>query len=113
MAKEESDASKLEWKYLQEPVARDLATDPKGVSAQKRVPKKMREIPEFYFLPRRSLLFNLTFYGACIAGGIGAGMLVEKWINKKVAGNGSPSSVYHLNALIGCSDCKTYMHRYI
>ncbi|KAL1567639.1 Dihydrosphingosine phosphate lyase [Salvia divinorum] len=70
---------------MQETVASDSS---KGVSAQKRFPKKMREIPDSYFLPRRSLSFNLTFFGACIAGGIGAGMLLQKWINKKVAEDG-------------------------
>jgi hypothetical protein len=28
----------------------------------------------------------LLFCSACIAGGVGAGMLVEAWINKKVKG---------------------------
>ncbi|KAG6385153.1 hypothetical protein SASPL_153981 [Salvia splendens] len=71
---------------MQEAVASDSS---KGNSAQKRVLKKMRKVPDsYYFLPRGSLSYNLTFFGACIAGGIGAGMLLQKWINKKVAEDG-------------------------
>ena len=40
---------------------------------KKRLPKKIRQIPECYFLPRRSLPSAIAFYGACIAGGVGAG----------------------------------------
>ncbi|MBA0549267.1 hypothetical protein Golob_020309, partial [Gossypium lobatum] len=28
----------------------------------------------------------IAFYGACIGGGIGAGMLLEVWINNKIKG---------------------------
>lgn len=90
MAKEEKDMSQLDWKNIQEPVAGDSG---EGISAKKRQPKRIRQIPDYYFLPRRSLSYNLCFYGACIAGGIGAGMLIEIWINKKVKGNGSSSSL--------------------
>lgn len=49
---------------------------------KKRLPKKIRQIPDYYFLPRRSLPSVIAFYGSCIAGGIGAGMLLEIWMNK-------------------------------
>ncbi|PWA47440.1 hypothetical protein CTI12_AA451530 [Artemisia annua] len=32
----------------------------------------------------KSMLANIAIYGPCIVGGIGAGMLTEIWINKKV-----------------------------
>ncbi|RHN53531.1 hypothetical protein MtrunA17_Chr5g0396831 [Medicago truncatula] len=50
----------------------------------KRLPKKVRNIPDHYFLPRYPLSHTLLFCGACIAAGVGAGMLVESWIDKKV-----------------------------
>ncbi|KAI3858416.1 hypothetical protein MKX03_033962 [Papaver bracteatum] len=53
---------------------------------KKRLPKKVRQVLEYYFLPRRPLSVILPFYGACIAAGIGTGMLIEVWINKKIKG---------------------------
>ncbi|KAH6771631.1 hypothetical protein C2S52_005698 [Perilla frutescens var. hirtella] len=88
MAKEEKDASGLDWKSIQEPAKSDSVDGGDGVSAKKRRPRRIRQIPDYYFLPRRSLSYNLLWYGACIAGGVGAGMLVEKWINKKVKEDG-------------------------
>ncbi|RZC72843.1 hypothetical protein C5167_048323 [Papaver somniferum] len=55
---------------------------------KKRLPKKVRQVPEYYFLPRRPLSVILPFYGACIAAGIGTGMLIEVWINKKIKEDG-------------------------
>jgi hypothetical protein len=52
----------------------------------KRLPKRVRNIPDYYFLPKWPLPSALLFCSACIAGGVGAGMLVEAWINKKVKG---------------------------
>lgn len=57
-----------------------------GPVVKKRLRKNIREIPDFYFLPRRSLPSAIAIYGSCIIAGIGAGMLVEIWINKKVKG---------------------------
>ncbi|KAG2701036.1 hypothetical protein I3843_06G024600 [Carya illinoinensis] len=75
----------VDWKA----VGSDLQKDPSAKPViKKRLPKKIRQIPEFYFLPRRSLPFNIAFYGAFIAGGVGAGMLLEVWINKKVKEDG-------------------------
>ncbi|AES91638.2 transmembrane protein, putative [Medicago truncatula] len=54
----------------------------------KRLPKKVRNIPDHYFLPRYPLSHTLLFCGACIAAGVGAGMLVETWIDKKVKEDG-------------------------
>lgn len=53
---------------------------------KKRIPKRVRQIPDFYFLPRRSLPATIGIYGSIIAAGVGAGMLVEIWIKKKIAG---------------------------
>ncbi|KAJ6299317.1 hypothetical protein OIU76_020315 [Salix suchowensis] len=50
--------------------------------------KGHRQIPDYYFLPRLPLPTSIAFYGACIAGGVGAGMLLEMWINKKVKEDG-------------------------
>ncbi|KAK8997576.1 hypothetical protein V6N11_012129 [Hibiscus sabdariffa] len=69
----------------------ELQKDPSagGKSAvKKRLPKKIRQIPDCYFLPRMSVPSAIAFYGACIAGGIGAGMLLEVWINKKIKEDG-------------------------
>ncbi|KAH7543038.1 uncharacterized protein LOC107411898 [Ziziphus jujuba] len=75
----------VDWKA----VGTDLQKDPGSKPViRKRLPKKIRQIPDYYFLPRRSLSYNLAFYGACIAGGIGAGMLLEIWIDKKVKEDG-------------------------
>ncbi|KAB1205389.1 hypothetical protein CJ030_MR7G010670 [Morella rubra] len=71
----------VDWKA----VGNDLQKDPGAKPViRKRLPKKIRQIPECYFLPRRSLPSAIAFYGACIAGGVSAGMLAEIWINKKV-----------------------------
>ncbi|XP_074279656.1 uncharacterized protein LOC141604962 [Silene latifolia] len=55
---------------------------------RKRLRKKFREIPESYFLPRRSWPVTIAFYGSFIVAGVGAGMLAEIWINKKVKEDG-------------------------
>lgn len=55
---------------------------------KKRLPKKIRQIPDCYFLPRRSLPSAIAFYGSFIVAGVGAGMLLEVWINKKVKEDG-------------------------
>lgn len=53
---------------------------------RKRLPKKIRQVPEYYFLPRRSLPSAIAIYGAVIAAGVGAGMLAEVWVNKTIKG---------------------------
>lgn len=55
-----------------------------GNVTKKRLPKKIRQIPEYYFLPRRSFPSAIAFYGSFIAAGVGAGMLLEIWIKKKI-----------------------------
>ncbi|KAK7816287.1 uncharacterized protein LOC112027472 [Quercus suber] len=75
----------VDWKA----VGGDMQKDPGAKPViKKRLPKKIRQIPECYFLPRRSLPSAIAFYGSCIAGGIGAGMLLEIWIKKKVKEDG-------------------------
>lgn len=75
----------VDWKAIGSELQKDPSAASKPV-IKKRLPKKIRQIPECYFLPRRSLPSSIAFYGAWIAGGIGAGMLLEVWINKKVKG---------------------------
>ncbi|KAF7141845.1 hypothetical protein RHSIM_Rhsim06G0009300 [Rhododendron simsii] len=72
----------MEWKNMgSSDVQNELSTGP---VIKKQLPRKIRQIPECYFLPRRSIPSAIAFYGAWIAGGIGAGMLLEIWIKKKV-----------------------------
>ncbi|KAK6919960.1 hypothetical protein RJ641_015864 [Dillenia turbinata] len=71
----------LDWKAIGEAAKENPGSSP---VVKKRLPKKMREIPEYYFLPRRSIHSTILLYGTCIAAGVGAGMLVEVWIKKKV-----------------------------
>ncbi|KAJ9146328.1 hypothetical protein P3X46_028608 [Hevea brasiliensis] len=77
----------VDWKAIGSELQKDPSAGAKPI-LKKRLPKKIRQIPEYYFLPRRSLPSAIAFYGACIAGGIGAGMLLEVWINKKVKEDG-------------------------
>ncbi|GAA0149847.1 hypothetical protein LIER_08924 [Lithospermum erythrorhizon] len=87
MATEESkDPLKgVDWKSISETPATNPET---GQAVKKRLPKRIRQIPECYFLPRKSLPSAIAFYGAWIVGGIGAGMLAEVWINKKIKEDG-------------------------
>ncbi|KAH0461617.1 hypothetical protein IEQ34_009192 [Dendrobium chrysotoxum] len=62
------------------------ATDSSGLVTRKRLPKKVRQVPEYYFLPRRALPSALAIYGACCAAGVGAGMLLEVWVKKRIKG---------------------------
>ncbi|VVB14611.1 unnamed protein product [Arabis nemorensis] len=56
--------------------------------ARKQMPRGLEEKYEAYFLPRKPWPKALAFYGSFILGGIGAGMLLEAWINKKVKEDG-------------------------
>ncbi|XP_028758977.1 uncharacterized protein LOC114717919 [Neltuma alba] len=75
----------VDWKAVGGEMQQNPSAQP---VLKKRLPKKVREIPDYYFLPRRSLPSAIAFYGSCIAGGIAAGMLLEVWINKKVKEDG-------------------------
>ncbi|XVF21446.1 hypothetical protein REPUB_Repub12eG0091200 [Reevesia pubescens] len=77
----------VDWKAIGSELQKDPSAGGKP-AIKKRLPKKIRQIPECYFLPRMSLPSTIAFYGACIAGGIGAGMLLEVWINKKIKEDG-------------------------
>ncbi|CAL9104641.1 unnamed protein product [Musa textilis] len=72
----------VDWKT----VGNAVNSDSLGPVTKKRFPKKIREIPDYYFLPRRSLPSSIAIYGAICAAGVGAGMLLEVWINKKIKG---------------------------
>ncbi|XP_052203738.1 uncharacterized protein LOC127809005 isoform X2 [Diospyros lotus] len=75
----------MDWKKMGSPVQNEPSAGP---VTKKRLPKKVRQIPDYYFLPRRSIPSAVAFYGAWIAAGVGAGMLAEIWINKKVKEDG-------------------------
>ncbi|KAK3037811.1 hypothetical protein RJ639_031852 [Escallonia herrerae] len=75
----------IDWKNIGETVQNKPSVEP---VVKKRLPKKVRQIPDYYFLPRRSLPSAIAFYGAWIVAGVGAGMLAEIWINKKVKEDG-------------------------
>lgn len=75
----------VDWKAIGTELQKDPSAGAKPI-VKKRLPKKIRQIPDYYFLPRRSLPSVIAFYGSCIAGGIGAGMLLEIWMNKKIKG---------------------------
>jgi len=79
-AKPEATEDVVDWKKLQ-----TLSSEPQYPRKRRG---KIRQIPDTYFLPRRSLPSALAFYGAFVVAGIGAGMLVGKWIEKKVAEDG-------------------------
>lgn len=74
----------VDWKT----VGSASASESDGPVVKKRLPKKIRQVPEYYFLPRRSLPSAIAIYGAVIAAGVGAGMLAEVWINKKIKEDG-------------------------
>ena len=73
-----------DWKSVSESAISDA--DAK-VAVRKRRPMRLRETPHF-FIPRRSLPYTVAYYSAWIAAGIGAGMLTEIWINKKIKDDG-------------------------
>ncbi|MCL7021934.1 hypothetical protein MKW94_027273 [Papaver nudicaule] len=77
----------VDWKNVGGDV-RDATSAASTPVIKKRLPKKVRQVPEYYFLPRKPLSVILPFYGACIAAGIGARMLIEVWINKKIKEDG-------------------------
>ena len=89
----------VDWKT----VGGAVTTESSQPVVKKRLPKKIRQVPECYFLPRRSLPSALAIYGAVCAAGVGAGMLIEVWINKKIKGTcqekSSNHSLYFLNDL--------------
>ncbi|GMH00397.1 hypothetical protein Nepgr_002236 [Nepenthes gracilis] len=75
----------MDWKSIGGDVNKQSSSE---TVTKKRLPKKIRHIPECYFLPRKSLPSAILFYGSFIAAGVGAGMLLEVWINKKVKEDG-------------------------
>ena len=69
----------VDWKT----VGGAVTTESSKPIVKKRLPKKIRQVPDCYFLPRRSWPSALAIYVAVCAAGVGAGMLLEVWINKK------------------------------
>lgn len=65
-----------------------------GPVFKKRLPKRLRQVPDYYFLPRMSTFSAIAMTTLVCAAGVGAGMLVEVWINKKI--EGKPALAAHL-----------------
>lgn len=85
-SKESKDPLKAnDWKNIGKSVADEGSSES---LVKKKLPKKVRNIPDYYFLPRKTLPSAIAFYGSWILGGVGAGMLAEIWINKKVKEDG-------------------------
>ncbi|KMS97015.1 hypothetical protein BVRB_7g179620 [Beta vulgaris subsp. vulgaris] len=78
----------VDWKNISGVNNADNKVETGETIIKKRLPKKIRQIPECYFLPRKSLPSATAFYGSFILAGVGAGMLLEVWINKKVKEDG-------------------------
>ena len=81
----------VDWKT----VGGAVTTESSQPVVKKRLPKKIRQVPEYYFLPQRSLPSALAIYGVVCAAGVGAGMLIEVWINKKIKGTCQEKSLNH------------------
>lgn len=87
-----------EWKSISKSVADEQSLE--SSVKKKRLPKKVRHIPDYYFLPRKSVPSAVAFYGSWILGGVGAGMLAEIWIDKKMKGIYITDFVYLLLIMI-------------
>jgi hypothetical protein len=76
----------VDWKTVGETSTSATATSSSIPIVKKRLPKKLRQVPDYYFMPRLSRPKAFAIYGTCIAACIGAGMLAEIWIKKKIEG---------------------------
>jgi hypothetical protein len=76
----------VDWKTVGETGASTGTTNTSTLIVKKRLPKKMRQIPDSYFMPRLSRPKAIAIYGSCIAAGIGVAMLAEIWIQQKIKG---------------------------
>ncbi|KAM3238376.1 hypothetical protein P3L10_013407 [Capsicum annuum] len=62
-AEQPKDPSKeMDWKSL----GGESREPGLGPAVKKRLPKKIRQVPDYYFLPRRSLQYSIAFYGSFI-----------------------------------------------
>lgn len=76
----------VDWKTVGNAVTKRTSG---AVVPKKRISEtRFRQIPEYYFLPKRSVPYVIGVYGTIIAAGIGAGMVIENWINKKIQEDG-------------------------
>ncbi|KAJ3696959.1 hypothetical protein LUZ61_000664 [Rhynchospora tenuis] len=78
----------VDWKTVGETDASTTSTSLRTPIVKKRLPKKMRQVPEYYFMPRLSRPKAIAIYGTCIAAGIGVAMLGEIWIKQKIEEDG-------------------------
>ncbi|ESW30929.1 hypothetical protein PHAVU_002G194100 [Phaseolus vulgaris] len=75
----------VDWKAVGSEMQKNPSAPP---TLKKRLPNRVRQIPEFYFLPRWPLPKAILFCSACIGAGVATGMVVETWIEKKVKEDG-------------------------
>ena len=68
-------ANEYDWKTVDGAVT----TESSQPVIKKRLPKKIRQVPECHFLPSQSWPSALAIYGAFCATGVGAGMVLEVW----------------------------------
>jgi len=73
----------VDWKAVGTEMQKNPSAQP---TLKKRLPKRVRQIPDYYFLPRWPLPKAILFCSACIGAGVATGMVVETWIEKKVKG---------------------------
>ncbi|KAF3796631.1 hypothetical protein EJ110_NYTH01777 [Nymphaea thermarum] len=78
----------MDWKTVGSVAVPENQQQQQAVPPRKKLPRKVRQVPDYYFLPRRSIPATIALYGAICAAGVGAGMLVEVWINKKIKEDG-------------------------
>ncbi|KAL9329041.1 hypothetical protein ACSQ67_004044 [Phaseolus vulgaris] len=71
----------VDWKAVGSEMQKNPSAPP---TLKKRLPNRVRQIPEFYFLPRWPLPKAILFCSACIGAGVATGMVVETWIEKKL-----------------------------
>ncbi|CAA7395965.1 unnamed protein product [Spirodela intermedia] len=78
----------VDWKTLGSTPTDQAQARAGGPVFKKRLPKRLRQVPDYYFLPRMSTFSAIAMTTLVCAAGVGAGMLVEVWINKKIEEDG-------------------------
>ncbi|XP_059651396.1 uncharacterized protein LOC132298999 isoform X2 [Cornus florida] len=73
----------MDWKSIGGSVQNEPSAGP---VTKKQLPGKIGQIPDYSSLPRKSIPSANVVYGKLIAAGIGAGMLAEICMNKKIRG---------------------------
>ncbi|CAN6453836.1 unnamed protein product [Victoria cruziana] len=74
----------MNWKMVGSIIVPESQQQEQVVLHRKKLSRKVRQVPDYYFLPHQLIPTTIALYGAICATGIGAGMLVEVWINNKI-----------------------------